>query len=237
MFPIHVLHILKEADDNPLHANNAAGHPPIFGLQGQYFGHEWARWRHDSLDQRVDDLMGERRASSLAVLDIGCASGVRAAAFARAGHRVTALDVIDRSREIAAINAAPARVGPDITFVRADIRLLDAASFGEPFDLVHARRVVNFLAPDDLDRFFAMAAGVLNPGGLCAVSFVATGLSPDGALDAAAPAGSSRSLELCPGMFAHSFGDVHGVAARHGLSIREGFSDARVEAGFIASAA
>lgn len=85
------------------------------------------------------------------ILDLGAGQGSSAAVFAKAGHRVVALDL---SYEMLA--RAPGRR------VQADMRRLP---FGEVFDAaVCLYDAVNHLPPADLAGFFAAAHAALKPG-------------------------------------------------------------------------
>ena len=222
MFKVTPLRGLTDFDEEQFKRDGIRAHPPITGPNGEYYGHEWSRWRYDTLDQAVDRWLEEQGPS--AVLDVGCATGIRASRFALAGHRVTALDVVGMP---GGSSSSP------IEFVEADVRTIEAARFSIRFDLVHARRLINFLTLDEVDRFFRLVRELMTPGGALAVSLFVTDVGPE-RMQSRALAGSRSPLPLHPGLVVHHFDEVHGLIDKHGLTIAEAFSDGRVEVGLIA---
>ena len=77
------------------------------------------------------------------VLEVGCGIGTDTINFARHGARVTAVDLSERSLEIARQRAAVLGVADQITFVRADAERLSAIIPLEPYDLVYAFGVIH----------------------------------------------------------------------------------------------
>jgi SAM-dependent methyltransferase len=231
------LEILTISDDGRIEIQGLPAHPPLRGPAGEYLGHEWSRWRYDSLDERIDRLLADRRGRGIDVLDLGCATGAKAAHFAGAGHRVTAVDLVDRSQDIAARNDDLTRnhaQSSPIRFLRCDVRHLRALRFAERFDLVHARRLINFMTIGELQGMFGAVGRVLKQDGLFALSFIASEADQAGAATTLAPRGSKPSLPLCPGMAAHHLDTVSQALRESGLLVVEGFTDRLVEVGLIA---
>jgi 2-polyprenyl-3-methyl-5-hydroxy-6-metoxy-1,4-benzoquinol methylase len=76
------------------------------------------------------------------VLEIGCGIGTDTINFARAGASVTAVDLSDRSLEIAQRRAALCGC-TNITFVQANVERLATAIPVEPYDLVYSFGVIH----------------------------------------------------------------------------------------------
>ena len=111
----------------------------------------WGAWGVPEAELRVlGDLVG------LDVLEIGCGAGHSAAAVARAGARVTALD-------LSAAQLAEARVvvGDAVTLVEGDAEALPVAD--ARFDLVFADHGAPTFC--DPERLVPEVARVLRPGG------------------------------------------------------------------------
>ncbi|MCW6510296.1 class I SAM-dependent methyltransferase [Lichenifustis flavocetrariae] len=223
MFDVRPLQDLKGFDEERFKRDGIAAHPPICGPNGEYFGHEWSRWRYDTLDAHIDGWLATRQGCA-AILDVGCASGVTAARFAGAGHGVTAFDIVDPAG-----GALPAGV----TFLQADLRTLSAAQFATPFDLIHASRVLNFLTLDDLDRFFGFVTAALAPEGRLAARFFVTD-AQSAEMQSRTRPGTRPPVPLYPGLVAHHVAEVHALLHANGLEIVTGFSDGRVEVGVVA---
>jgi SAM-dependent methyltransferase len=98
------------------------------------------------------------------VLEIGCGIGTDTMNFARAGARVTAVDLSDRSLDIARKRAAIYGL-TNITFVQADAEDLAATVAVEPYDLVYSFGVIhhtpNPKAALDQMRLFLAPEGTL----------------------------------------------------------------------------
>jgi len=82
------------------------------------------------------------RWSGKRVLEIGCGLGTDTVNFARAGAQVTAVDLSDRTLEIARKRAAVYGL-TNITFVQADAEQLTTALPAEPYDLVYSFGVIH----------------------------------------------------------------------------------------------
>lgn len=228
------LRVLTVSDDGRIGIDGLPRQPPLLGPDGRYFGHEWARWRHDTLDQRVDDLL--RTLPGGAVLDVGCASGERAGQFAAAGFQVTGLDVVDHSRSIAARNRTLTANGGSraIAFVRGDLAALSVEALAPGFDLVHARRVLNFVAADAFDRCFATLNAAIRPGGLLVASFISSATSDPDERRRRWPPGTRTRVQLHLGLYAHYLSEIRFALEAHGFVITELFSDGLAETGVIA---
>jgi SAM-dependent methyltransferase len=96
--------------------------------------------------------------SGEAVLDVGCGTGATSLALARAGAKVTGLDVSKPMLGLARSRAIQA--GLDITFLEADASAYD---FRPEFDLIFSRFGVMFF--DDPIGAFANLHKALKPGG------------------------------------------------------------------------
>ncbi len=224
-YAVYPLRDLKKLAPDKLDRQGNPFHAPLRGKGYQHFGYEWSSLTYDTFDARVDALI-RAFGCNLNVLELGCASGHRAADFAAAAHAVTAVDIMDNHAAIARRNrelrATRFTRLPGITFMRADIRKMKASAFhGAAFDVVHASRVVHFIDQKALGPFFAMLAGVLRPRGFAGVNFIshARGEWDDGV--------SLYALRAVPtvenenGLFNHHFSVVHSLAAQNGLRVDE----------------
>lgn len=98
------------------------------------------------------------------VLDLGCGQGRDAVFLARLGHSVTGVDSAPAG--IAALNAAAAREGLDLTGIVADVTTYAPAG---TVDLLLFDRVLHMLAAPDRAAVLARLAPALAPGGLIAI--------------------------------------------------------------------
>lgn len=141
---------------------------PISGDDGFAYGFEWSAYIRDTFDAEMDALLRSFRQSKAEVLEVGCASGVRAEDFARAGHRVTAVDITDQGHAIARRNRdLRQHRNTAIDFYQGNI--LDP-EIGLPldrfFDVAHCNRVTHFLnLPWETPAFFATMHGLLKNDG------------------------------------------------------------------------
>lgn len=112
---------------------------------------------HETWIRPAMEAMGEIRGR--AVLDFGCGHGMAAVVLARAGARVTGLDLshgyLCEARERARVN------GVDAAFVRADGETLPFAD--RTFDAVWGNAILHHL---DLSRSAPELRRVLRPGGV-----------------------------------------------------------------------
>ena len=74
------------------------------------------------------------------VLEVGCGIGTDSINFARAGARLTAVDLSSKSLNIAARRAEVMGVAGSVEFVQANAEELTAVLAGEPYDLVYSLR-------------------------------------------------------------------------------------------------
>lgn len=95
------------------------------------------------------------------VLDIGCGGGVLAEEFAKAGAKVTGIDLSTTAIESATRHAATS--GLDIDYRKTSIEDLNSGGV-EPFDFVVCAEVLEHV--DDVEGFLAEAVKPLKPGGL-----------------------------------------------------------------------
>jgi len=77
------------------------------------------------------------------VLDAGCGIGTQAILFAKAGAKVTAIDISPRSLKIAATRAIAEGVAQDIDFYLADLENLNKIGDDAPFDLIYSWGVLH----------------------------------------------------------------------------------------------
>jgi 2-polyprenyl-3-methyl-5-hydroxy-6-metoxy-1,4-benzoquinol methylase len=77
------------------------------------------------------------------VLEIGCGIGTDTINFARAGARVTAVDLSEKSLELARHRAEIFGLADRISFLAADAERLSEAVRPEPFDLVYSFGVIH----------------------------------------------------------------------------------------------
>lgn len=116
------------------------------------------------------------------VLDVGCGTGATSLALARAGAKVTGLDISKPMLDLARSRAIQA--GLDISFIEADA---SAYAFQPEFDLIFSRFGVMFF--DDPIGAFANLHKALKPGGRLA--FVCWRTAPEN-LWASTPLAAAR---------------------------------------------
>ena len=95
------------------------------------------------------------------LIEIGCGIGTDLLRFARAGARVTGVDLAERSIELARANFSLHGL-PDV----ADLRVADGEALpfhDESFDVVYAHGVIQYTA--NPARMIAEGRRVLKPGG------------------------------------------------------------------------
>ena len=158
----------------------------------------------------------------IAVLDVGCGTGFTSLALARAGAKVTGVDISKPMLGLARERAAKA--GLDISFVEADASIY---SFAPEFDLIFSRFGVMFF--DAPAAAFANMRTALKPGGR--IAFVCWRTPPENPW-ASAPLLAAKPFlpeqpppdPLAPGPF--TFADAKRV---EDILSRGGFSDIRIE--------
>lgn len=77
------------------------------------------------------------------VLEVGCGIGTDTISFARAGARVTAVEVSSKSLEVAQKRAQVLGLESQVRFVHADAELLTQVLRPEPYDLVYSFGVIH----------------------------------------------------------------------------------------------
>ena len=116
------------------------------------------------VEPHIPDFADFERWRGKKVLEIGCGIGTDTINFARAGARVTAVDLSPKSLEIARARAERFGLSERIQFYRADAEQLAAAVPVEPYDLVYAFGVIHH-SPHP-DRILAQLRAYLRPGGV-----------------------------------------------------------------------
>lgn len=100
------------------------------------------------------ELSGKR------VLDIGCGGGILAEEFAKAGAKVTGIDLSPVAIGAAKRHAAETGLEIDYRVIAVEKLALDA----QQFDIIICAEVLEHV--DDIDRFLKDALSMLKPGGL-----------------------------------------------------------------------
>ncbi len=146
---------VREYWNTHIHDLEISGHPP--GSPG--FFADLDQYHFEKLHHLLD-LIHFDEWSGKDVLDVGCGAGVEVVRFARAGARVTGVD-------IAASAVALARQNLEQQGLRATLEVSDGEQLPFPdasFDLVFAHGVVQYTGDDR--RMVAEIHRVLRPGGL-----------------------------------------------------------------------
>lgn len=142
-------------DDNgpmrPLHKLNPTRLAWIKGEIAARFGRD---------RQAADALTGLR------ILDVGCGAGILAEPLARMGAEVVGIDPSPEIVAAAKLHAGEMNLAID--YRTASAEELEAA--GERFDVVTALEVVEHVT--DVDRFVAVCASMVKPGGMMIVSTI-----------------------------------------------------------------
>ncbi len=97
------------------------------------------------------------------VLEVGCGIGTDSINFARAGARLTAVDLSGESLRIAMQRAEVMGVADRIEFVQANAEELTSAVTGEPYDLVYSFGVIHHTPRPE--RALAEMRALIAPGG------------------------------------------------------------------------
>ena len=110
--------------------------------------------RFGYFSSRAGELSGKT------VLDIGCGGGILAEEFAKAGGKVTGIDLSPVAIEAAKRHAAESGLEIDYRVVAVDKLAMDAPQF----DIIVCAEVLEHV--DDIDKFLKDALSMLKPGGL-----------------------------------------------------------------------
>jgi 2-polyprenyl-3-methyl-5-hydroxy-6-metoxy-1,4-benzoquinol methylase len=97
------------------------------------------------------------------VLEVGCGIGTDSINFARAGARLTAVDLSSESLRIAAQRADVMGVADDIEFIQANAEELTSTLTGEPYDLIYSFGVIHHTPRPE--RALAEIRALMAPGG------------------------------------------------------------------------
>jgi SAM-dependent methyltransferase len=155
--------------------------------------------------------------------------------MAASGHAVTAVDVVDRTTEIAIRNRALLENGrpvASIEFLCRDVRSWTELPRQGPFALVHARRLLHFLRDDELGHLFERLYRATAPGGLLVASFAASGLARRG--NAEHVPERLPAVQVHEAMFMHHMGSVCDALVQQRFEVLEQFSDGAAEGAFVA---
>jgi len=115
--------------------------------------------RQEVVRRQVAEVMGA--AAEFGVLDVGCGQGTQALHLARAGHRVTGLDLSEEllARFRTALAAEPEEVRRRVTVVNAPLESTQTAAPG-PYDLVMCHGVLLYFDdPEPVLRELDRVAG------------------------------------------------------------------------------
>jgi 2-polyprenyl-6-hydroxyphenyl methylase/3-demethylubiquinone-9 3-methyltransferase len=107
---------------------------------------------------------GFRALDGVSVLDVGCGGGILSEPLARLGARVTGIDPVEQSIEVARAHASAQ--GLEIAYRAALAE--DLAAEGAVFDLVVASEVIKHVA--DVDAFLRTCRSLTKPSGLLIIS-------------------------------------------------------------------
>lgn len=99
-------------------------------------------------------------------LDLGCGPGRWTVPLAKSCAAVVAVDFSEQMLTHARDRAHAAGVAGKISFMRADLQMLDCAQLGGPFDLVFAAGVLQFFSLEALQTLMPKLAACVSPGGL-----------------------------------------------------------------------
>ena len=133
-----------------------AGSAPL-GTAAAFAGVERYRYREQPW---MHETFGFERFAGAAVLEIGVGLGTDHMQFARAGARMTGIDLTPRCVELT-------RRRCELEGVRSDLHLMDAETLqfaDDTFDVVYSFGVLHHVA--STERAFAEVRRVLRPGGL-----------------------------------------------------------------------
>lgn len=135
-------------------STNAPGTPGFFADLDQY---HFEKLHHLLRLIRFDDWKGKD------VLDVGCGAGVEVVRFARAGARVTGVDIAKSAIDLATANVTQQRLDARLEVADGEQLPFPDASF----DLVFAHGVVQYTGDDA--AMMREIHRVLRPGGLAIV--------------------------------------------------------------------
>lgn len=136
-----------------------ARHDAYAGFAGHYDLHGWD-WYAGTYGARLRDLLAARGSGSSTILEAGCGTGTLALDLARAGFRVTGVDLSEPMLGVARAKDAE----KEVTWRHGDVTRLD---LGTSFDVVTCvADILNHLESlEDWARAFRAFAAHLRPGG------------------------------------------------------------------------
>jgi SAM-dependent methyltransferase len=121
---------------------------------------------HAEMTADIDLLLSLAEESSKEILELGCGTGRLAVPLARAGHKVTGIDLSDEMLDIARrkLEREPAHVRASVVLRQGDMVNID---LGRCFDLVIvSHNSLNEHTPKDVQRIFKAVGSQLSEGGL-----------------------------------------------------------------------
>jgi 2-polyprenyl-3-methyl-5-hydroxy-6-metoxy-1,4-benzoquinol methylase len=136
-------------------------HSPRPVGEREYF--EEVEARKYFVEPHIPDFADFERWKGLRVLEIGCGIGTDTIGFARAGASVTAVDLSDRSLEVASQRAEVFGLEDRIRFLQADVEQLSDFLPAEKFDLIYSFGVLHHTPHPD--RALRVLRQYLQPGG------------------------------------------------------------------------
>lgn len=244
-----ILHIAHEREDE--HMNSGFGEVSIESVQ-DYWNARPCNIRHSTRPvgerEYFDDVEARKyfvephipkfsdfsRWKGKRVMEIGCGIGTDTMNFARAGAQVTAVDLSDRSLDVAKKRAQVFGMADRIRFIQANVESLGSVIEPQPFDLIYSFGVLHHTphpeaAFRELRRFLA-PEGELKVMVYYRYSWkvfwilLTYGYGAFWHLDRMV-ARHSEAQTGCPVTYSYGRGGFEKLLARHGYKVKEMFVD------------